>query len=161
MRQNKSLDNHKQVRHTGRVNKILATVLALVFLPVVAFCDPINPFAYVSQVTQNDGDTITTTQVSAGVCPGTSCPTLLSAAQTGSLNGANKTNRRRCFENLGSTAVFVGTNTITLTSVGYKIGESTSTLSTYCTYDTAAIYGTSTALSSSTIAVIQEFNTAP
>ena len=115
--------------------------------------DPLDPFTFVKQVTQQDGDTIATSQVSVGVCPGTTCPTLISPAVT------DKTGRRRRIVNTSAFKVFVGTNTTTLSTTGYVIGESTTTYFFYETYNTAAIYGT--AVSTGTVAVMTETNSKP
>ena len=106
-------------------------------------------------VSQDDGDTIATTQVSVGVCPGTSCPTLLSAAVT------NRGLRRRVIQNSSAFKVYIGSNTTTLSTTGYVIGESTSTsiFSQLETHSTAAIYAT--AQSTGTVSVLTETNATP
>ena len=135
-----------------RMRKLIFS--AFVFLlPFAAHADQLSPYSFVSPVTQQDGDTVSTSQVSVGVCPGSSCPTLVSAAIT------NKTSRRRIVLNTGSYKVYIGSNTTTLTTTGFQLGESTGTLPSFTTYNTAAIYAT--AVSTETIDVIQESNSNP
>lgn len=107
-----------------------------------------------TNVSQDDGDTIATAQVSVGICPGTSCPTLLSAAVT------NRGLRRRVIANNSAFKVYIGSNTTTLATTGFAIGESTATLFNVMeTHSTAAIYAT--ALSTGTVTVLTETNSAP
>jgi len=107
-----------------------------------------------TNVSQDDGDTITTSQVSVGVCPGTSCPTLIAAAVT------NRGLRRRVITNTSAFKVFIGSNTTTLATTGFAIGESTSTLQgVFETHSTAAIYAT--AQSTATVTVINETQAQP
>lgn len=109
-----------------------------------------------TNVSVDDGNTIGTTQVSVGVCPGsaTTCPTLISAAVT------NRGLRRRVISNLSSFKVYVGTNTTTLSTTGFLVAETTSTTrNTFETHSTAAIYGV--AESTGTVTVITETNSAP
>jgi len=107
-----------------------------------------------TNVSQDDGDTITTSQVSVGVCPGTSCPTLVSSAVT------NRGLRRRLIANNGAFKVFIGSNTTTLATTGFVVGESTSTSrAVFETHSTAAIYAT--AQSTVTVTVINETQAQP
>lgn len=138
------------------MKKTLAALAILGILSVNLKADPLKPFGFIQPVTQNDGDSVVTTQVSCGVCPGSTCPTLLSASQTGTLTGLNRTSRRRQFVNLGAGQVFIGSSAVNLTTIGYAMGASTSTYPSYSTYDTAAIYCTSG--STVTVTTIQEYN---
>lgn len=142
------------MKFSVRYLRMLALLLgALLTLVGPAFADSLAPYSFVGQSTQQDGDSIATSQVSVGVCPGTSCPTLLSAAIT------DKTSRRRVFVNTSSYAVYIGTNSTTLTTTGYKITESTGTSPTFATYNTAAYYAV--AVSTGTVAVLKEYNSKP
>lgn len=139
--------------------KVFTKSLALIFVLSISLkADPLMPFKGVQQVTQQDGDTIATSQVSVGVCPGTSCPTLLSSSQSGS-NVTSKLNRKRCFVNQSSFSIFIGSNTTTLSTIGFLVTASTGSASVYCSYDTAAFYAT--ASSTGTVGVIQETNGTP
>lgn len=131
----------------------IKSLVLILFVSISLRADPLSPFKWVGQITQQDGDTVGTAQVSVGVCPGTSCPTLLSAAQTG------KTSRKRCFVNQSSFSMFIGSNTTTLTTTGFLVTASTGSASVYCSYDTAAFYAT--ASSTGTVGVIQETNSIP
>lgn len=141
----------------------LFALLIFLCIPFVLKADQLEPFGYVKQVTQNDGDSVVTSQVSVGVCPGASCPTLISASQTGTLvtligttQALGKTNRKRCFFNASPFQVFIGSNTTLMSSVGYQLSTSTGTNATYCTYNTSAFYAV--ASSTGTMDVIQETN---
>ncbi len=107
-----------------------------------------------ANVSQDDGDTIATKQVSVGVCPGTNCPTLLSPAVT------NRSLRRRVIANSSAFKIFIGSNTTTLSTSGFVLGESTATLFNVMeTHSTAAIYAAGQ--STGTVAVLTETNSAP
>lgn len=104
---------------------------------------------FVDPVSQVDGDTITTAQVAVGVCPGASCPTLISAAVTDS------TLRRRLVQNMSPVFdVYIGSQAVNLVSAGYRLTISTAGAPVYETYGTGAIYGT--ASSTSTVAVLTQ-----
>lgn len=106
-----------------------------------------------TNVSQDDGDTITTTQTTTSCTSGcTGGASLLSAAIT------NRGNRRRTFCNASGFNVYLGTAaaTNTLNSTGFLITESTGTRACFTTYSTAAFYGQSVGGSSATITMIQE-----
>lgn len=127
-------------------------ILLLLGLSGLAHADP-RKLGYTQPVTEDDGDTITTSQVSVGVCPGASCPTLISSVT------ADGTNRRRTISNTGSYKLYIGSNTTTLSSTGYLITESSGTRTDYITWNTAPIYGV--AVSTETVVLIRESNAKP
>lgn len=111
-----------------------------------------------TNVSQDDGDTLVTTQVKTSCTDGCNGgASLLSAAIT------NRGNRRRTFCNTTGIAVYLGTATVTntLNTTGFRISESTGTLSCFQTYSTAAFYGQSVGGSSATLTIIQEKQAAP
>ena len=120
---------------------ILAVVLAMA-AAFTAFADPLEPFGFVKQITQNDGDSLTTKQVTV-----TSSGVLISDTQT-------KLNRKRVLQNTGNYTVYLGSFSAVGASTGFPLISST----TYTTYGTGAIYGY--ASSNSVVAVIQETNSA-
>lgn len=114
-------------------------------------------YQIVQPVTQQDGDTIITSQVSIGVCPGTSCPTLLSAPIAITNTSGTQVTRKRVFVNTGGFNVFIGTNTTNLATGGFVMAPSSTTY--YTTFNTASFYATAT--TTSTVSVITEYNSVP
>ena len=143
------------------MNRKLICLLS-VFCLVVPFlrADPLQPFPYVGQVTQNDGDTLQTFQVTCSTAS-TVANTLLSASQTvaqGYTGTQGKLNRKRTFENLSGFAVYIGTNAFTLNTTGFELFPSTAAPSSYATYNTAAFYCQSLGANSATVGILQETN---
>lgn len=128
-------------------------LLGLLVLSVgIAGAESYTQFGTVN-VSQDSGDTIATTQVAVGVCPGQTCPTLISPAVT------NRGLRRRVIINNSASLVYVGTNTITLATSGFAVSASTGGYQRFDTSSTAAIYGVSG--TTSTVTVITETYSAP
>jgi hypothetical protein len=115
-----------------------------------------SPYSYsqnffVDPVSQNDGDTISTFQITVATNT-----TLIDAAEptvsytqyngtiSFTVNGdMNRSYRKRTIHNTCTQySVYIGSNTSTLTSTGFDlVGSSTSAPSLYTTYNRAAIYG--------------------
>lgn len=135
------------------MRKMLGLFLLLA-APVMAYENQSLLQQLVAPVTQQDGDTILNASVSVGVCPGTICPTTLSAPPT-----TNFVLRKRTFINTGSFKVWIGSNTTTLTSTGYLLTEATGTSPSYTTNNSATFYAN--AVTTGTVAVLTEYNSVP
>lgn len=137
--------------------KRLLPFLTLLFLVSFVRAESYKDWS-TTNVSQDDGDTISTTQATTSCTTGcTGGASLLSAAIT------NRGNRRRTICNTSAWAVFIGTATVanSLTSTGFRISESTGTASCFQTYSTAAFYGQSVGPSSATVSIIQEKQAVP
>lgn len=114
----------------------------------------------VQPVAELDGDTIITTQITlvnnAATLIDAGNPTIPLAGGT----WEQESIRRRTIENVGTSAVFIGSNTATLNTMGYEIFQATSTQpAVYSTWNTGPIYGEcATGTSGCIVAVIKETN---
>jgi len=113
----------------------------------------------VDPVTQQDGDSIVTAQVSVGVCPGASCPATLSAPVAITNPSLASVTRSRTFRNASAFKVFIGSNTTTLTTTGFLLTESTGTASSITVHDTATYYAA--AISTGTVTILMNYNLVP
>jgi len=113
-------------------------------------------YSLTTPVSQEDGDSISTKAVQVNTCdwPSGAAATLIDAAVT------DKSVRRRLIRNAGNAAVYIGTNTVVLPTIGYIVRESTVPVqSDYITHTTAAIYGCGA--STQTVRVIKEYESKP
>lgn len=132
--------------------KRLFPFLLLLCLVSVGFGESYST-RYTAPVSQEDGDTIVTTQPKSSCTTGCVGPaSLLSAAVT------NRSNRKRTFCNVSGFEVYLGTASVQLALDvnGFRLTASTGTYPCYETYSTAAFYGQSVGASSATVVVIQE-----
>ncbi len=114
-------------------------------------------------VTQEDGDTIKTFQVS---CASFTAATLMTSTTT---NGVTLQNirqiRRRTFQNIGGYKVWIGTNTASLATTGYLLNVATmaSTGAVFTTHNTSTFYCLSDpgAPATNAVSVIEEYNSFP
>lgn len=110
---------------------------------------------FTSPVTEDSGDTISTTQVTVS----SFTPTLLDVGV--SSNTYNVPLRRRIFRNVSGVPVFIGTSTPTLTTTGFQVDPTTGTFNNYQTYNTAAFYGMCASVTGCTVDVIKETSANP
>jgi hypothetical protein len=146
--------------------------IALLLISGSAFAvDPLDyltPQTGTQPVALTGGDTPATYQVSCSSNPPTAATLLIAAVTTGSttntLQAAGRPLRKRCFQNLGATAVVIGSSTVSASDFWVLGSSMTSSVSpnTYCTQNSGAFYcAPYTGLSAITVNVIQETQSNP
>ena len=125
---------------------------------------------YVTPVSQADGDTFQTFQVS--LTSGTQALIDAVEPQAQSLLGngttifydLNRSYRKRTITNISTFILYIGTNTNTLNTTGFELLPSTGPGNYYTTYDRGAIYGqcdNSAGTNGCKVSLIKETNSVP
>ena len=142
------------------MKKIVVFLIAVFSVIVLAQAQSYNDFL-TTPVSQEDGDTIGTKQVSVS----STTITLIDAGPTNTPVGhPGRDYRKRTIHSTCGFVVYIGSSTVT-TSTGFDlVGSSTAFTSRYETHSTAPIYGISQASSSNgscVVTVIKETNSIP